>query len=531
MTSPREPSAATAPISPIEVSAAAAVFDASPNAIVAVDVDARLRYVNPQAARTFGYAHEELLGQPIELLLPERLSERHVNHRSAFIGHPIARPMGIGLDLAGRRKDGSEFPVEISLSPVPTASGLQVFATIVDISARKAMENELLQAQKLESIGRLAGGIAHDFNNMLFAIRGYVELLQEDLAPDRRSAFDPDEALRSVAAIGQAADRAGGLTQQLLAFSRQQVVSPKVVDLTASVHAVEPMLRRLIGENVNLTLKLDPDVGRMRADPGQIDQILVNLVVNARDAIETSGTITIETSNFVFDEPFAIEHFEVEPGRYVLLAVSDTGVGMSREIREHIFEPFFTTKEVGRGTGLGLATIYGIVRQAGGHIWLYSEPSHGSTFKLYFPRVDEAPDAETTTEVSSGPPTTGTILVVEDEQHVREMLEKLIARAGFEVITVSDGMEALAVEARHRGTIDILISDVVMPAMSGIDLAEQLAARRPGIGIILLSGYTAETLDLEQATRRGARFISKPVASGDLRRAIAEVLAARRRPT
>jgi two-component system, cell cycle sensor histidine kinase and response regulator CckA len=523
-----ERAAASAAIGPIETSAAAAVFDASPNAIVAVDADARLRYVNPQALRTFGYTLDELIGEKIEVLLPERLADRHVTHRSAFIAHPVARPMGIGLDLAGRRRNGTEFPVEISLSPVMTASGLQVFATIVDIGARKSMESELLQAQKLESIGRLAGGIAHDFNNMLFAIRGYVELLEEDLGADRRAAFDPDEALKSVAAIGQAADRASDLTHQLLTFSRQQVVSPKVVDLNASVLAVEPMLRRLIGENVTLHLKLDPEIGRMRADPGQIDQILVNLVVNARDAIEGAGTVSIETSNFTFDEPFAMEHFEVEPGRYVLLAVSDTGVGMSREVREHIFEPFFTTKEVGRGTGLGLATIYGIVRQAGGHIWLYSEPRHGSTFKLYFPRVDEMAEPDPTAEPAETLPASGTILIVEDELHVREMLEKVVTRAGFRVITVADGPAALEVEARHPGEIDILISDVVMPAMSGIDLAEQMAARRPGIGTILLSGYTAETLDLEQATRRGARFISKPVASGDLRRAIAEVIAGKR---
>jgi two-component system, cell cycle sensor histidine kinase and response regulator CckA len=512
-----------------QVSAATAVFDAFPNAIVAVDANARLSYVNPQAERTFGYEPRELLGQPIEVLLPARLAERHVAHRTAFIAHPAGRPMGIALDLAGRRKDGSEFPVEISLSPIQTASGLRVFATIVDISARKSMESELLQAQKLESIGRLAGGIAHDFNNMLFAIRGYVELLEEDLAPDRRADFDLAEAARSVAAIGQAADRAADLTLQLLAFSRQQVVRPQVINMNDAVRAVEPMLRPLIGENVTLGLKLQPGIGRVRADAGQLDQILVNLVVNARDAIDASGIVTIETGDVVFDEPVAIEHFDLAPGPYVLLSVSDTGVGMSRETKDHIFEPFFTTKSLGKGTGLGLATIYGIVRQAGGHIWLYSEPGLGSTFKLYFPRVDDIVETLPPPQPAIDAPAGGTVLVVEDEAEVREMLAKLIMRAGYAVITAADGLEALEIEARNGRPIDVLVSDVVMPHMSGIDLAEQMAERRPNIGIVLLSGYTAETLDLQQAMRRGARFVPKPVPAGELRRAISEVIAATRR--
>ena len=511
--------------------AALAVVDASPNAIIAVDGAARILYANPRSETMFGYPRNELIGQSVELLLPHNVAERHVADRNGFIAHPVARPMGIGLDLAGRRKDGSEFPVEISLSPVETGDRLQIFATIVDITARKAAESHLLQSQKLESIGRLAGGIAHDFNNMLFAIQGYVELLTEDLAPDRRGTFDPDAAARSVAVIGQAADRAAVLTGQLLAFSRQQVVSPKVLDLNHAVHAVEPMLRRLIGEDVALVLKLDPAAGRFRADAGQLDQILVNLIVNARDAIHGGGTVTIETANVTFNELYAVEHYDVAPGSYVLLSVSDSGVGMDRETSEHIFEPFFTTKELGKGTGLGLATIYGIVRQAGGHIWLYSEPGHGSMFKLCFPRVDavvddgERPPAPRDEFVG-----TGTILIVEDEPAVRDMMAQLIARAGYQVIAAGDGAEALAIAEARPEPIDVLVSDVVLPAMSGTDLAERIVEWRPHIGIVLLSGYTAETLDLERAMARGARFVAKPVAAGELRRAIREVLAAIRTP-
>jgi PAS domain S-box-containing protein len=371
----------------------AAVLDASPNAVIAIDAQGWIRYANPQVEATFGYTGAELIGEPVERLLPDRLAVRHGAHREGFIDHPVARPMGIGLDLAGRRKDGSEVPIEISLALVETAGGLQVFATIVDITARKAAESELLQAQKLESIGRLAGGIAHDFNNMLFTIQGYAELLTADLAPAARGGFDADRALLSVNAIIQAAELATRLTAQLLAFGRQRVVTPKVLDLNLAVTAVEPMVRPLIGEGVRLILKLDPTVGHVRADAGQLDQILVNLVVNARDAMPDGGSVTIETTDAAVDEPRmvdrrAVERLEIEPGPYVLLAVTDTGAGIDLATRKHIFEPFFTTKDRGKGTGLGLATTYGILRQAGGHIRLDSEPGRGSTFKLYFPRVD-----------------------------------------------------------------------------------------------------------------------------------------------
>jgi PAS domain S-box-containing protein len=509
-------SAESPPGSRALVGGTVAVLDASPNSVVAVDASARITYVNPQGEASFGYRREELLGQPIEVLLPESVGERHVGHRNGFLAHPVARPMGIGLDLAGRRKDGSEFPVEISLTPVQTDDGFHVFATVVDITARKAAESQLLQAQKLESIGRLAGGIAHDFNNVLFAIKGYAELLTEDLAPDRRDRLDPDEALRSVEAIGAAATRAASLTAQLLAFSRRQVVRPEVLELTTAIENVEPMLRRLIGEHIRLVVRPAPDTGQLRADHGQLDQILVNLVINARDAMPEGGTITIESGNAELDEAYAAQHLDVTAGSYVFLAVTDTGRGMDADTREHIFEPFYTTKERGQGTGLGLATTYGIVQQAGGHIWLYTEPGIGSSFKLYFPRVD-AP-APTSQAPAPGRTTagTGTVMVVEDEASVRDMTSMVLRRAGYEVTPVSDGAEALERLIGSPHPIDILVTDVVMPGMSGIDLAERVLDRFPSAGVVLLSGYTAETLDLDRVVSRGAIFMPKPVTSVDL---------------
>ena len=502
------------------------VLEASPNAIVAVDARGLIIYANAQVAATFGYGPAELLGQPVELLIPTRLEDWHTAHRNGFLSNPIARPMGIGLDLAGRRRDGTEFPVEISLSPVETAHGTEVFATVVDITARKSAEAQLLQAQKLESIGRLAGGIAHDFNNMLFAIRGFSEMLEEDLGPDAELAFDREVALSSVNAITTAAERAAALTLQLLTFSRRQPVSPRTVDLNASVRAVEPMLRRLIEEHIGLSLVLDPDIGMVRADPGQIDQILVNLVVNARDAMPDGGTVTIATRSAEFDERDAAEHFDVAPGRYVQLAVSDTGIGMDRETREHIFEPFFTTKEVGKGTGLGLATIYGIVHQVGGHIWLYSEPGRGSTFKLYFPEHDAPVEDVRPRRRATLGRRPGNVLVVEDEMSVRDMIVRLLDRAGYTVSAAGDGDAALARVAQGDARIDLLVTDVVLPGMSGVKLAEQVIERYPGIGVVLVSGYLAETLDLTFLIDHGARFVSKPMASREFLAVVDEAMEA-----
>jgi two-component system, cell cycle sensor histidine kinase and response regulator CckA len=391
---------------------------------------------------------------------------------------------------------------------------------------RRAGESQLLQVQKLESIGRLAGGIAHDFNNILFAIHGYAELLAQDIASEDAARLDPASLMPSVMAISHASERATSLTAQLLAFSRQQIVTPKVLDINVAITTIEPMLNQLTGENMQLVMKLDPRAGRIRADSGQIGQIIVNLVVNGRDAMPKGGRVTIETGNVEFEELYTFDHVEVEPGPFVLLAVSDTGVGMDRETRQHIFEPFFTTKEVGKGTGLGLATTYGIVQQAGGHIWVYSEPGHGSAFKLYFPRVDDEVEAPRLAPV----PTmlgTGRVLVVEDEPDIRDMTTQLLERAGFDVLAVADGVEALSI-ARMAQPIEVLVTDVVMPNMSGIDLAEQMMDRYPLLGVVLLSGYTAETLDIERVIARGAAFVPKPVTSSHLLQTVLQAVASRR---
>ena len=391
--------------------------------------------------------------------------------------------------------------------------------------AHKAAENQLLQAQKLESIGRLAGGIAHDFNNMLFAIHGYAEILTQDLVSTDPAHVDPDALLTSVNSISRAAERAAALTAQLLAFSRQQIVTKEVIDINAAVTTIEPMVRQLIGEQMRLVVKLDPAAGHVLADGGQFEQIIVNLIVNARDAMPEGGTVTIESGNAVFDESPLPRQAAMAPGSYVFLAVTDTGSGMDRATREHIFEPFFTTKDVGKGTGLGLATTYGIVHQAGGQIVVYSELGRGSAFKLYFPRID-APAATRPFVPVAVVIGSGTVMVVEDDPVVRDVTTLLLRRAGYDVLPVADGTEAIAT-AELAQPIDVLVTDVIMPRLSGIDLAGQMMDSYPLMGVVLLSGYTAETLDLERVTARGATFVSKPVGSSQLLRTVGQAVASR----
>jgi two-component system, cell cycle sensor histidine kinase and response regulator CckA len=373
----------------------------------------------------------------------------------------------------------------------------------------------------MEAVGKLAGGVAHDFNNLLTAISGHSELSLRRLGAD-------DPLRRNVEVIKQASDRAASLTRQLLAFSRKQVLQPKVIDLNDVVVETNKLLRRLIGEDIDLLTVLEPSLGQIKADPGQIGQVLMNLSVNARDAMPRCGKLTIETSNIYIDEEYARRHVSVAPGWYVMLAVSDTGCGMDDATQKRIFEPFFTTKEVGKGTGLGLSTVYGIVKQSGGNVWVYSEVGRGTTFKIYLPRTDKTVENPVTnSRHDEAPAGTETVLLVEDEEIVRDMTHEILRMSGYHVLESSRGSEALAVCEQHRGPIHLMLTDVVMPQMSGRELAERLMPLRPEMRVLYMSGYTDDAIVHHGVLDEGMAFIEKPFTPNALARKVRESLDAR----
>jgi len=494
------------------------LLDATPDAIVVTRDNGEIVLVNRQTETLFGYGRYELLGQSIDLLVPEHIRTRYEQERTVYVGAPHARTIGLGLDLSGRRKDGSEFPVEISLSPLRTDDGLLVIAAVRDISQRRSLEDRLRQSQRLESVGRLAAGIAHDFNNLLTTIIGYGDLLREEMGPS-------SEHLPNVVEVMKAADRAAMLTQQLLAFSRKQILQPRVLDPNAVVADMQAMVSRLIGEHIRLVTHLDATIGRVAVDPGQLEQVVINLAVNARDAMPEGGTLTIETANVDLDETYASHHVGVKPGAYVRLTVSDTGTGMDPETQAHIFEPFFTTKARGEGTGLGLATVYGIAKQSGGNVWAYSEPGHGTTFKFYLPRVAEPQDRKVS-PAAPQPPARGseTVLVVEDEDGVRSIIRRILENRGYTVLDASNGPDALAVSDAHAGAIDLLLTDVVLPQMSGRAVAEAVTARRPAIKVLFMSGYTDDAIVHHGMLDAGLAFLQKPFTAQALAERVRAVL-------
>ncbi|HEX4602218.1 MAG TPA: response regulator [Gemmatimonadales bacterium] len=422
------------------------------------------------------------------------------------------------VEATWQRQDRRRLTVQLSVRAVRTRDGaIEYYETFVrDVTEQRRLEGQLLQAQKMEAVGRLAGGVAHDFNNLLTVILSYSDLLLEDLpaeAPDRDD----------VQEIRKAAIAASSLTRQLLAFSRQQVLEPRVLDVNAVVAGTEKLLTRLLGEDVHLTTTLAQDLGTVKVDPGQLEQIIMNLAVNARDAMPRGGRLTIETGNVEMDEVYVRGHPLAQPGRYVMLAVSDTGVGMDAVTQARIFEPFFTTKEVGKGTGLGLATVYGIVKQSGGSIWVYSEPGHGTSFKIYLPRVDgpAEPAPAALPQVVDG---SETVLVVEDVAAVRVVAREMLERHGYTVLEAADGAMALGLAEKHYGEIQLLLTDVVMPDVSGRELADRLVALRPQLKVLFMSGYTDDAIVRHGVLQEGIAYLQKPFTRDSLARKVRKVL-------
>jgi two-component system, cell cycle sensor histidine kinase and response regulator CckA len=400
-----------------------------------------------------------------------------------------------------RKKDGSLLEVEGSTSPIEFHGRRARLVLAQDVSEKKQLEAQLLQAQKMEAVGRLAGGVAHDFNNALGVILGYTELLLRQANPSQKPKLDQ---------IRKATERASGLTRQLLAFSRKQVVDPKVLDVNLLLADLETMLRRLIGEDIDLAMVAGADLGQVKADAGQLEQVVMNLCVNARDAMPDGGLLRLETANVDLDSSHAARHESMAPGRYVMLAVSDGGCGIEKDVLTKIFDPFFTTKAEGKGTGLGLAMVYGTIKQAGGHVGVYSEVGHGTTFRIYLPRIDEpvaAPIVDTALV-----PTRGweTILVVEDEASLRDITREILSDNGYRVLEAGGADEAMAIASRHPERIDLVVTDVVMPGTNGRVLAESLTAARPGIKVLFMSGYTDDVIAHRGVLEAGTLLLEKP---------------------
>ena len=494
-----------------------ALLESASQAIITADRTGRIVLSNHRVEEMFGYTREELLGASLETLLPESRRAAHRQQREEYFTHPRTSPMGMGMDLIARRKDGSEFPVEVSLSYIETDQGVFAIGFVTDISRRKALEEQLLQAQKMEAVGRLAGGIAHDFNNMLTVISGYDRMILDELP-----STDP---IREYAEeILKAAERAGSLTNQLLAFSRRQIIQPRLMNVNAVIEQTEKMLHRLLGEDIQLVFELKAESGNIKADPNQIIQAIVNLAVNARDAMPTGGRIVVETANVHLDESYVRTHLGVQPGDFVMIAMTDTGHGMDAATRQRIFEPFFTTKEQGKGTGLGLATVYGMVKQAGGDIWVYSEVGTGTAFKLYFPRVHETLSELTAAQIDHRTSGGETVLVVEDENAVRDLTVRMLKQLGYVVLAAASGSEAVAISNAYADRIALLVTDVVMPQMSGRQVADALLTARPDIKVLYLSGYTESTVIHHGVIDGAVDFLPKPFSREALGGKVREIL-------
>jgi PAS domain S-box-containing protein len=483
-------------------------------------LDGRILNCNESFARMFGYASRE---EVLALLGGAHEFYSNPSERESFMSELLKKKILMNLEVRFRRKDGSPAWVleNASLLDSDGDTPALIEGTVIDITERKHLEEQCRQAQKMEAVGRLAGGLAHDFNNLLTIISGNSELLLDRIDPAK-----PPH--KNASQIKKAADQAADLIRQLLAFSRMQVLQPKVLDLNRVLSETAKMLPRLLLEDIEVVLLPGASLGRVKADQNQIDQIILNLAVNARDAMSQGGKLTIETANADLDESYARLHSPAKPGKYVMLAVTDTGVGMDAETQAHVFEPFFTTKEPGRGTGLGLATVYGIVKQSGGWIWVCSEVGRGTTVKIYLPRIEETVPAGTSNEFrASLPRGTETILLVEDQDGIRDLARPFLEDSGYKVLEASHGEAALQMARQYKGEIDLLLTDVVMPKMNGHVLAQRMVAMRPGLRVLYMSGYAEYVSAPDQGSSDGGFRLQKPFSMGTLANKVREVLNAK----
>jgi two-component system cell cycle sensor histidine kinase/response regulator CckA len=488
-------------------------FNANPEPItIATVYDGRYIDVNESFCRVTGYRREEVIGRTSAEMNFWSRAEDRAKLVERLTEHGSVRDMQAGF----RTKSGEE-RIGLGSAELLDVAGQQLVIVIFkDVTDQKSLERQLLQSQKMEAIGQLSAGIAHDFNNLLSVIIGYSEVMEEQLAGN-------ESLLKKCQQVKKAGERAATLTRQLLAFSRQQVLEPKIINLNAAVADSEKILRVLLGEGIEFNSTLEPALGSIKADQGQIEQVIMNLVVNARDAMPQGGKLTIETGNVELEEDYAHLHPPLQAGRYIVLTVCDTGIGMDANTQTRIFDPFFTTKEVGKGTGLGLSTVYGVVKQSGGHVWVYSEVGLGTTFKIYLPRVEEAPrPRKPKSDPAKSYRGTETILVVDDEEALRELTCGLLRESGYTVLEAKGPTQALQIAAEHSEPIHLLLTDVVMPGMNGQALAQKLACARPEAKIVYMSGYTGfthiGTLDPD------AVFMAKPITRETLLRKLHEVL-------